>query len=175
METLPVVDENSTSVASDNEDYGIDCVLIYTEELDINTNEPIRENSSTRSLSFESKQMIRNQFETDLIDKKHLILNYEKIEKIIQKYPCFKQCCSKSIQKTTYCVTIRTPFQALLSTAENIRMKLPVEVSRFDIANLVRYVFFVFQKIKGRAKTVSTQTTVRVDCRDDSTRASYSF
>ena len=129
---MPVEDDNpSTSPASDDANQHIDCVLVYVEESEIGSGKLITENSSAQSPSAESKKIIRKDFEKYLTEQKGLILRHHEVQKTIRKYSHRNPCCPKSIQQTIHYVTIHTPFHVLLSMAEKMRMKLPVEVSEF--------------------------------------------
>lgn len=108
----------------------VDCVLVYHQELDIDTGEDIEsssvvENLPGRSLTKSEKNLIRSEFEDQLENAYGLTLDHYEIEETTRKY-----CCSKIIRKKTTYVTIRAPFHVLLFSAENIRMKLPIEVRR---------------------------------------------
>lgn len=128
------------SAPSEHGDYMVDCVLVYYQELDIDTGEDIEQSSARKrvvqnrpvhsSLTQSEKNTIRMEFEEQLQNDYDLILDHHEVEETTRKYSFSKLCCPKLIQKKTTYVTIRAPFHVLLFSAENIRMKLPVEVRR---------------------------------------------
>ena len=130
-----IEDRKPTSSTAEHDDFILDCVLVYDQELEIDTGEDI-EQSSTRkrvvhSLLTESeKNIIRMEFEDQLQNEYNLILDHHEVEETTRKYSFPNLCCPKLIRKKTTYITIRAPFHVLLFSAENIRMKLPIEVRR---------------------------------------------
>ena len=80
------------------------------------------------SYSRPQKDLIREHFEDRLKSKYGLVIQHKKVTNEISKYSISKWWCRTKILQTTHYLTIHAPLYVLLYSAENLRMKLPVEV-----------------------------------------------